>query len=246
VRPHVFVGPSLPAPEVLAVLDAHLLPPAVAGDVLRSALEEAPAILLIDGLYESVASVRHKEILFALSRGVRVLGCSSMGALRASELDVYGMEGVGQVYEWYRTGILEDDDEVAVRHGPASDGFRPLSEALVNIRALLQHAQEQELLSPDLTARLLAHARGLHYAGRSWPALVEAAPALGVPQGVVTRLAALARQGVANVKAADARRALARLSSGATRSPVAAPFILEETIFLRQDLERARLASRRP
>ena len=41
------------------------------------------------------------------------------------------MEGVGAVFELYRDGILEDDDEVAVAHGPAETGFVSASEAMV-------------------------------------------------------------------------------------------------------------------
>ena len=37
-----------------------------------------------------------------------------MGALRASELDDFGMVGISQVYKDYRMGIIESDDDVAV------------------------------------------------------------------------------------------------------------------------------------
>jgi hypothetical protein len=40
-----------------------------------------------------------------------------MGALRAAELHTFGMVGVGRVFEGYRDGVYEDDDEVAVVHG---------------------------------------------------------------------------------------------------------------------------------
>jgi hypothetical protein len=45
------------------------------------------------------AAVGHREIISALKAGVCVVGGSSMGALRASELDSYGMIGVGRIYE---------------------------------------------------------------------------------------------------------------------------------------------------
>ena len=50
---------------------------------------------LVDGVFERVPAVWHKEILFALSEGVHVYGAASMGALRAAELDTFGMRGVG-------------------------------------------------------------------------------------------------------------------------------------------------------
>ena len=45
-----------------------------------------PPILIIDGVFQSEPAVRHKEILWALSLGVPVVGAASMGALRAAEL----------------------------------------------------------------------------------------------------------------------------------------------------------------
>ena len=98
------------------------------------------AIGLIDGYFERVPAVWHKEILWALSQGIHVFGSASMGALRAAELAPFGMIGVGAIFEAYRDGILEDDDEVAVAHGPADTGYRAGSDAMVNIRATLARA----------------------------------------------------------------------------------------------------------
>ena len=59
------------------------------------ALERPVAIGLIDGYFERVPSVSHKEILWAMSQGIVVIGAASMGALRAAELAPFGMLGVG-------------------------------------------------------------------------------------------------------------------------------------------------------
>ena len=79
------------APEV------ELWPPICQGD-LSTALERSrpAAILIVDGEFSQNLSVWHKEILHALHLGVRVIGVSSMGALRAAELDRFGMEGSGR------------------------------------------------------------------------------------------------------------------------------------------------------
>ena len=42
---------------------------------------------------------------------------------------------VGRIFEAFRDGELEDDDEVAVVHGPAGLGHIQISEAMVNMRA---------------------------------------------------------------------------------------------------------------
>ena len=46
----------------------------------------AEAIGIIDGYFERVPSVWHKEILWAMAEGIHVFGSASMGALRAAEL----------------------------------------------------------------------------------------------------------------------------------------------------------------
>ena len=63
-----------------------------------------------------------------------------MGALRAAELWEFGMVGVGAVSAAYRDNDIEDDDEVAVIHGPAELDYLPLSEAMVNVRATVERA----------------------------------------------------------------------------------------------------------
>jgi len=58
-----------------------------------------------------------------MAQGIHVFGAASIGALRAAELDVFGMRGIGDIYEAFRDGLLEDDDEVAVLHGPEELGY---------------------------------------------------------------------------------------------------------------------------
>ena len=90
------------------------------------ALREAASrrIAIIDGYFERMAAVWHKEILLALERGIAVWGAASMGALRAAELAPFGMIGVGAIYRAFARGALDADDEVAVAHLPAEHGYR--------------------------------------------------------------------------------------------------------------------------
>src|SRR5260221_163993 len=85
---------------------------------------------------------------------VRCIGSASIGALRAFELARFGMRGIGGVYEDFRDGVLQDDDEVAVLHGPAELGYPPVTEAMVNIRATLAAAARDGVLKPELAAAL--------------------------------------------------------------------------------------------
>ena len=79
----VFLGPSLPLHEARRILPATYRPPAAQGDVYRAALERPWGIGIVDGYFERVPAVWHKEILWALQQGIHVFGAASIGALRA-------------------------------------------------------------------------------------------------------------------------------------------------------------------
>jgi hypothetical protein len=168
----VYAGPTIGHEEIAQHLDCICLPPVSHGDILRALPGRPAAIGIIDGYFEGAPSVWHKEILYAMDQGVQVYGCSSMGALRAAELHSFGMTGVGQIFVWYRDGVVTDDDEVAVLHGPAEAGFIVASEPMVNIRATLQLAQEQRVITDAEKNLLLAAAKNIFYKDRSWGGLL--------------------------------------------------------------------------
>jgi hypothetical protein len=210
----VFVGPTLSADEVRARLPGAVVrPPAAVGDILDLALaRKRPArIALIDGYFERMAAVWHKELLLALEHGIEVYGAASMGALRAAELARFGMVGVGAIFRGYARGELVADDEVAVAHLPAAQGYRAVSDALVNIRFGLARA-------PVAAARLVELARARFYRERSWARLVDDARAAGLP---TAKLEAWLRTPPPDQKATDARALLARLARD-SHSPRAA------------------------
>src|SRR5438270_5415666 len=66
----VFTGPTISAADAGCVLDAVYLPPVSQGDVYRVGLEKPLAIGIVDGYFEQVPAVWHKEILWALSEGI--------------------------------------------------------------------------------------------------------------------------------------------------------------------------------
>ncbi|NUR26787.1 MAG: hypothetical protein HOV83_13255, partial [Catenulispora sp.] len=174
----VFVGPSLPAEQVVALLPhARILPPVKHGDLLR--LDPAPGdrVLIIDGLFLQTASVRHREILALLGRGVTVAGSSSMGALRAAELWRYGMRGYGEVFRLYRDGEIDGDDEVAVVHGVAEDGHRAFCDPLVAIRVALRRAHDADALTTAEAEPMLKAVAALPFRSRSFRALELMHPA---------------------------------------------------------------------
>lgn len=169
----VFAGPTVSAREVRECLDAEVRPPAAMGDIYRAARESPDLIALIDGYFDRVPAPWHKEILWAMSQGIHVLGAASMGALRAAELAPFGMVGVGEIFRAYFTGMLGDDDEVAVVHAPREQHFRRLSEPMVNIRATVSHAVLAGVLSEELAALVLQTAKQLYYPERSYATVLE-------------------------------------------------------------------------
>lgn len=205
----MFAGPSLYGTnwtvDHAGALDCRA--PAGQGDIARAAVEGATAIGLIDGRYEDVAAVWHKEILFALEAGAQVFGAASMGALRAAECAEFGMIGIGAVFERYRSGELTDDAAVAVTHGPAELDHVPLTEALVNVEATIQHFVKLEAISTDEAERLDRSARALFFKDRTYRSILAHA---GLDQGRRgEELARLIKSCRIDVKRRDAQLLLA-------------------------------------
>lgn len=201
---YIFTGPTLSADDGEQELDAIYLPPAAQGDVYLAAREQPIAIGIIDGYFERVPSVAHKEVLWAMAQGVHVFGSASMGALRAAELAAFGMQGVGEIYDAFASGALEADDEVAVTHAAAEDGYRALSEAMVNIRATLATAATAGVISTATRATLEAIARSSFYADRCYPIILARARQAGVDGGELSAFAAFLPAGRVDQKRADA------------------------------------------
>ena len=53
----------------------------------------------------------------------------------------------------FRDGILTDDDEVAVLHGPEELGYPAVTEAMVNIRATLAAALSMRVITASFADR---------------------------------------------------------------------------------------------
>jgi hypothetical protein len=134
-RTILFAGPSLRRDRGGLPPGFDLRPPAKCGDLLATLPERPTAVLLVDGVFETGPTVWHKEILLLIEAGIAVYGAASLGALRAAELDVYGMIGIGAIYEAYRDGVIDRDDAVMVSHAPAELGHAPLTLALVDAEA---------------------------------------------------------------------------------------------------------------
>ena len=145
----IYTGLSLSFDEAKEILDSHddveviYKRPIKRGDLGHDIKENPDIIGIIDGVFHQNSSVGHKEILNVINKGITVVGASSMGALRASELDTLGMTGIGYVYEQYATGKVASDDDVAVMLD--SETLEALSEPLINMEYVFENAVSEKM-----------------------------------------------------------------------------------------------------
>jgi len=203
-RAVIFAGPSLPPSTRPSDPALEWYPPVRQGDVYHAALTRPAIIGITDGYFEVTPTVWHKEILWAMAQGIHVYGSASIGALRAAELHFFGMKGVGRIFEAYCHGILSDDDEVAVLHGP------------------------EELDYPAVTTEI---GKILFYKERNWDAILGLATGRGLPPTPLDQLAAWLQSGRVDQKQIDALEMIAvireHLAAGVT--PLRVSYEFHET-----------------
>jgi hypothetical protein len=228
----VFCGPTLRAEERAPYADFLFLPPVRQGELYAAARKNPKAIGVIDGYFDGVPAVWHKEILWAIANGIAVFGASSMGALRAAELHVFGMRGVGRIFEAYRDGKLTDDDEVALVHGPAETGYLGLSVPMVNVRATLERAKWDGVIDTAAAGAIVRVAKAQFYQERSWASVLTNAQT-HVEDAALKRFSAWLPGGKIDQKRDDALLLLDSMrdfiSGGGRTGPAAFSFEWTET-----------------
>ncbi|MDD9908464.1 MAG: TfuA-like protein [Ahrensia sp.] len=227
-RTIIFAGPSLAGSKHPVLSKVDVRPPCRQGDIYLAACDEPEVIGIIDGFFEGQPSVWHKEILWGLNCGIHVFGAASMGALRAAELDAFGMRGIGRIYEWYRDGTVIDDEEVALVHAPREMGYATLSLATVNVRATLDAGQDGGEFGASIASQALSCALGVHYKQRSWKSVLTAAS--DASQDVQKALQ-WASQNEIDQKAKDADALLSHFKCADFSKPFVADFEFEQTEF---------------
>jgi hypothetical protein len=206
----VYLGPSLDRSSARRLLPADYRPPVRRGDLPAS---HEGTIVIVDGEFGQSLSVSPNEILRLLDGGTRVIGAGSMGALRAAELQPFGMEGCGWVFDAYASGRIIADDEVAVMFSPHD--LAALTVPLVNVRSWLETSD----LDARAAQRLLRVARAIFYADRSPERLFAAwEAAVGAPE--LRRLLRASGGAITDIKASDAALGLARAASHLEATPI--------------------------
>jgi hypothetical protein len=227
----VFSGPSLPPSKAPAHPDFEWRPPVRQGDVYRATQSRPALIGIIDGYFETVATVWHKEILWAMAQGIHVYGAASIGALRAAELADFGMRGLGAIFHQLYTGALADDDEIAVLHGPKEVEYIQVTEAMVNVRATIARALKLGVIARPIATILLGIAKSLFYKDRTYEAILSAATAQGMSRDALRRFADWLPNGQIDQKRLDALEMLAAMTEHITHgvSPLKVTYQMAHT-----------------
>jgi hypothetical protein len=217
----LFAGPTLATSTIeVDSINLTLYGPAKLGSVYKAVEAGFTCIGIVDGYFGNIAPVWHKEILWALSRGVLVAGAASIGALRAAELSRYGMIGVGLAYRLFAQGVLTDDDEVCVVHAPKEFGYQQLSMPLLNIRVTLRWMRRKGLISLERERILACVAKRLHFSNRTFDKILAASDS--VSRGDAQQLRSDFMKTYVDVKAEDCAK-LVSVLCGADRIRVERP-----------------------
>ena len=159
----IFAGISIARSRILERVEASVFGPIKRGDL--SHIKGQNIIVLIDGEFGQNLSVSPKEILAAIDKGCCVIGASSMGALRAAELDQFGMRGVGWVYERFAKATVRREDEVALTFNPFSG--KSLTIPLVDIIYWIENLLSIGAISKSESRNIEQIGRRIFFADRT-------------------------------------------------------------------------------
>jgi hypothetical protein len=176
----LFAGPSLQGIDSQLLGGVVIHPPVKRGDIERLVAQNPPSNLaIVDGVFHAHPAVGHAEILDALGAGWRIWGLSSMGAIRACEMDTLGVTGFGEVYRQFASDPDMSDDEVTLIH-QAQEPFLTLSEPLIHIRTFLSAWASEQIITPAQEQHVLHYLKNMWYGNRTLSCLKEALLALPV------------------------------------------------------------------
>jgi hypothetical protein len=173
-KPIIFLGPSLTHEKARKILDAEYRPPAKKGDFLRFATpaNDLTVVGLVDGYFLQDYPPSPIEVYqLIIRKNTVVIGSASLGALRAVELEKFGMIGVGKIFELYKRDIINADDEVAVTFTEEPQSLR--SEAMIDIRFNLFIAQRKGIID-EITKQTVAKvAKSVYFPYRNYEDILD-------------------------------------------------------------------------
>jgi hypothetical protein len=206
---YCFSGPTIPPDQVRDGYPGIVaLPPVQHGDLFRLDAHVGDTVVILDGFLMQHPPLRHKEILDLVDTGTTVVGGASMGALRAAELHRHGMLGIGKVFRFFRSGCLNADDEVTIAHLDEEHQYRPVSEALVNLRLTVSSMVRREMLQRVDAQLVVKTARRMAFYDRHLSHILERSVCAGMSSQVASDFVVNYRACFQDVKRADAEQIL--------------------------------------
>lgn len=175
-KPVIFLGPSLNHEKARKVFDADYRPPAKKGDFLLLAADSNVKMVgFVDGVFLQDYPPTPIEVYqLARKEGILLAGAASLGALRAVELEKFGMVGIGKIFQLYKTGRVDADDEVAVTFAPEGD-YQLQSEAMIDIRYNLFLACKKQFIDKKTKIALARVAKETYFPRRNYAHIIEEA-----------------------------------------------------------------------
>lgn len=162
----VFCGVSVSPDECRGALPGcDVRGPVRRGDVHEAVADAVNVVGIIDARFQRTRAVSPSEIMDGLRSGMRIYGSSSIGALRAAELERFGMIGVGRVYEHVRGSTCFRDDLLA----QALDGGLETNDTVpyVDLHLNLEALTEAGAVGAPVAERLCELYASLHFSERS-------------------------------------------------------------------------------
>jgi len=160
-----FMGGSLVAADRPADDDVLYVTPAEQGDMVAAVLEGFENILIIDGYFYTKFPCTPFEVMLALEEGINVFGSSSIGALRAVELDQYGITGMGYVYEYLKASDIKPYHIVAQTY---TENDTQLTIPLVQVIYFLENAVRENIIGQEEFRICFNAAEGINFSMLSY------------------------------------------------------------------------------
>ncbi|HZC88670.1 MAG TPA: TfuA-like protein [Nitrososphaera sp.] len=178
-KPVIFLGPSLSQEKAKRIFaDADYRPPAKKGDFLRLVVDPNIKIVgFVDGVFLQDYPPTPIEVYQLVRKeGMILAGAASLGALRAVELEKFGMIGIGRIFQLFKAGKINADDEVAVTFVPEGN-YQLQSEAMIDIRYNLFLAHKKGIISRQAKKMLAKVAKEIYFPYRTYPNIIQEANA---------------------------------------------------------------------
>ena len=205
-----YSGLTISAAELCVHLpDAEMAAPIARGELLADITGRCNVVIIIDGKFNQSLAVSPSEILDALRAGIRVYGSSSMGAMRACELEPYGMIGHGAIFELIKLQPAFHDDLL----GQVFPAGRPehAQHAFIDLYFNCETLRRQGKLSAEDCRTVTKLYAGLHYSERNPFALLQICSSVFAKRKGVLQQIERAANRMGSQKKRDALGLLARV-----------------------------------